>query len=123
MQKNETKNIPKNFGKAILAFIQKHKKIVKTIMDKYKSGTAKELIDYLELRKKEITTIADLRSLWIDNPYAQVIRTLSCVFLRKYSLNYIFNSRVCNYVSHIKYRQRFLEAIQAPNEFKHIKDF
>lgn len=92
-------------------------------MEKNKAGTPKELIEFLELKKKEITTIADLRALWVDNPYEKVIRTLSCVFLRKYSLHYIFNSRVCNYVSHIKYRQRFLEAIQAPNEFKHIKDF
>jgi hypothetical protein len=44
MQKNETKNIPKNFGKAILAFIQKHKRIVKAVLEKYKSGTVKELM-------------------------------------------------------------------------------
>jgi len=92
-------------------------------MEKSRSGTVKDLVEFLNQHKKEITTIADLRSLWIDNPFESVIRTLSCVFLRRYSLNYIFNSRVCNYVSHIKYRQRFLEAIRAPNEFKHIKDF
>jgi len=38
-------------------------------MEKYKAGTSKELLEFLELKKKEITTIADLRALWVDNPY------------------------------------------------------
>lgn len=97
--------------------------MVKKVLDKTKAGTYKDFIEFMNQFKKEITTISDLRSLWVDNQYESVIRTLSSIFLRKYSLHYIFNSRVCNYVSHIKYRQRFLEAIKAPNEFKHIKDF
>jgi hypothetical protein len=97
--------------------------MVKKVLEQTRNGSYKDFIEYLNQFKKEITTISDLRALWVDNPYEETIRTLSGLFLRKYSLHYIFNSRVCNYVSHIKYRQRFLEAIKAPNEFKHIKDF
>jgi hypothetical protein len=51
------------------------------------------------------------------------MRYLSNLFLRKYALNYIFNSRICNYASHIKYRYRLCEAIKEPFSFKHIKDY
>ena len=33
--KNETKNIPKNFGKAIITFIEKERKAIKGILDEY----------------------------------------------------------------------------------------
>jgi hypothetical protein len=73
--------------------------------------------------KKTINTIADLRRLWIDYKYARAMRIISNLFFRKYSLNYIFNSRICNFRSHIKYRHRLWEAIRAPHAFRHIKDY
>jgi hypothetical protein len=73
--------------------------------------------------KKRINTIADLRRLWIDYKYAKCMRIISNLFLRKYSLNYIFNSRICNFRSHIKYRQRLREAVKDPQAFRHIKDY
>jgi hypothetical protein len=111
--KNETKNIPKNYGKAIISFIEKYQ-------DKVKYITRKNNVDYedfveeLKEKKKVINTIADLRSMWVDYKYAKCIRLLSNLFLRKYALNYIFNSRICNYSSHIKYRYRLCEAIKEP---------
>lgn len=56
--------------------------------------------------KKTINSIADLRKLWVDYKYAKCMRIISNLFLRKYALGYIFNSRICNFSSHIKYRQR-----------------
>jgi hypothetical protein len=73
--------------------------------------------------KKTINTIADLRRLWIDYKYSRCMRIISNLFLRKYSLNYIFNSRICNFRSHIKYRHRLCEAIKNPKAFRHIKDY
>jgi hypothetical protein len=61
--------------------------------------------------------------MWLDYDHAQSMRVLSNLFLRKYALNYIFNSRICNYSSHIKYRYRLTEAIKEPGLFKHIKDY
>lgn len=73
--------------------------------------------------KKRINTIADLRYLWMEYKYSKCMRILSNLFLRKYSLNYIFNSRICNYRSHIKYRHRLAEAVSNPKVFRHIKDY
>lgn len=73
--------------------------------------------------KKTINTIADLRRLWIDYKYARCMRIVSNLFFRKYSLSYIFNSRICNFRSHIKYRHRLAEAVRDPRNFKHIKEY
>ena len=73
--------------------------------------------------KKTINTIADLRRLWVDYRYAKCARILSNLFFRKYSLSYIFNSRICNFRSHIKYRHRLWDAIKSPTSFRHIKEY
>lgn len=75
----------------------------------------------LAKKKKYINTIANLRDLWVEFKYARCMRILSNQFLRKYALQYIFNSRICNYTSHVKYRKRLQEAIETPGSFRHIK--
>lgn len=82
-----------------------------------------DLIEELRKKKKGINTIADLRSLWTESRFSREIRILSCLFLRKYSLQYIFNSRVSNFASHIKYRQKLREALTDPQGFRNIKDY
>ncbi len=74
-------------------------------------------------RKKTINTIADLRNLWTNSKYSVEMRKLSNLFLRKYALQYIFNSRITNYASHIKYRHKLREALTYPDNFKNIKDY
>jgi hypothetical protein len=76
-------------------------------------------------KKKKLNSIADLRSLWLDgeNLFAKPIRILSLIFLKRYSLTYIFNSRVTNFQGHIKYRYRMIEALRNPNNFTSIKVF
>jgi len=39
------------------------------------------------------------------------MRVITSVFLRQHALSYIFDSRICTYSSHIKYRQRLCEAV------------
>jgi hypothetical protein len=48
---------------------------------------------------------------------------ISNLFFRRHALDYIFNSRISNYASHIKYRQTLWKAIAHPNEFSRIKEF
>lgn len=51
------------------------------------------------------------------------MRAISNTFLRRHALNYIFNSKVSNIQTHIKYRIKFLEGLRDPNNFDHIKDY
>ena len=108
--KNETKNIPKNYGKAIITFIEKYREEFEPVFQE--AGVSyTEFMNELAAKKKYINTIANLRDLWIDFTHSKCMRVLSNQFLRKHALHYIFNSRICNYTSHIKYRKRLQEAI------------
>jgi hypothetical protein len=71
--------------------------------------------------KRNLKTIADLRSLWIDWKHARLIRILGNRFLRQHSLAYIFNSKIESTDAHVKYRSKLLAAIRNPERFQCIK--
>jgi hypothetical protein len=71
--------------------------------------------------KQCINTIADLRRLWTDPEIGKCFRIISNLFFRRYALQYIFNSRISNFSSHIKYRVSLWCALKNPTGFNHIK--
>ena len=81
----------------------------------------------INLRRLETkgNSIQTLKKMWgyenVNHKVKKCIRILSYVFMRKHSLNYIFNSKVKHYVTHIKYRRRLIEGIENPTAFNHIK--
>lgn len=120
--KNETKNIPKNFGKAIIIFIEKNPELLNEILEMH-GVNHQSLMGRLKNLKKKINTIADLRNLWASEPESKCLRIISNLFLRKHSLHYIYNSRIKTRLCHSKYKRRLQEAIVDPFEFNHIKDY
>lgn len=118
--KNETKNIPKNFGKGIISFIERNDQKVKSLLSK-NGVNYHDFLAKMKAEKKIINTIADLRRLWTDPAIGRCIRIISNVFFRKHALNYIFNSRISNYSSHVKYRQSLWMALRSPDSFNRIK--
>lgn len=120
--KNETKNIPKNFGKAIIIFIEKNQPSLEATCHQYGISFL-DLLERLRSVKKKINTIADLRNLWGDNEEGRCIRVISNYFLRKHSLHYIYNSRIKTRVCHSKYKRRLQEALLNPFDFNHIKEY
>ena len=63
--RNDTKNIPKNFGKAIISFVQRNDRIIKKFLSDEKTSYH-EYVAALKARKKNLNSIADLRALWVD---------------------------------------------------------
>ena len=111
--KNDTKNIPKNYGKAILSFIQKYpktKQIVESFGVKYP-----DFLMHIRRLKKKVNSIDGLKKMWgagnIDHKMKKCIRIISHIFMRKHCLPYIFHSKVRNYTTHIKYRAKLIEGI------------
>lgn len=114
--KNDTKNIPKNYGKAILSYILRSPKTRKLV-----SNMGVNLSDFLiQIRKmkNKINSIDGLRKMWgsddLENNMKKCIRILSYQFMRKHCLRYIFHSKVRNFCTHIKYRQKLIEGIESP---------
>ena len=113
--KNETKNIPKNFGKAIITFVEQHPVVVGRALQS-RDISYEKFLSSLKEKKKWINSIADLRNLWLDDNfvYAKEMRVLSQYFLKRGALNYIFKSRISNHKGHIKYRKRMIQVLEHP---------
>ena len=118
--KNETKNIAKNYGKAILTFIRKNNKKVRNVLNlceiSYKDFTC-----MIKREKKTLNTIEKLRNLWTNETFGKCMRIISNLFLRRSSLKHIFNSRIVNYECHLKHRSSLSKALRNPYEFTCIK--
>lgn len=124
--KNDTKNIPKNYGKAILTHIQKNTYTVKKILA-HEGVSFAEFMSQVRKNKTRINSIADLRKMWgegdYDNKMKKCFRMLSHDFMRRHCLMYIFNSRVKNFGTHIKYRRKIISGIEKPSDFTNIKEY
>lgn len=121
--KNDTKNIPKNYGKAILSFILRSPKTRK-LVSMMKINLSDFLIQIKKMKTK-INSIEGLKRMWgfesLESKSKKCIRILSYEFMRKQCLGYIFHSKVKNYGTHIKYKQKLIEGIQNPSSFTHLK--
>lgn len=114
----------------MLSFIQKnirkYSDLIKPILNA-SNLTVMDLLLSVRRHKKEVNSINYLKLIWghVDksDPIFKCIRILSYVFMRKHCLEYIFNSRIKNYSTHIKYRKRIMEGIQNTTEFTCIKQF
>jgi hypothetical protein len=104
----------------VISFIERNEVSLESLLDRL-NITYNELMGLLKEEKKKINTIADLRRLWTDGRIGKILRIISNLFFRKHSLHYIFNSRISNFSSHIKYRQSLWMAIRKPEAFNHIK--
>ena len=73
--------------------------------------------------KGKVHSISELRALWTPegNIYHQAFRMFSGEYLRKYCLARTFNSRVENFMIHLKYRDRLLVGLEYPQEFTVLK--
>ena len=124
--RNDTKNIPKNYGKAMLNYIQKNTREIKKFISQHDVDLMELMIVVKEFKGK-INTIHDLREMWgeqaKDDKVKKCIRILSYHFMRMKCLPYIFNSRIRNYHTHIKYRKKMMEGIRDPEKFTKIKEF
>ncbi|CAD8181326.1 unnamed protein product [Paramecium pentaurelia] len=120
---NDTKNITKNFSKAIISYILNDEKLIQKFIN---SEQQDSFISLLKSKKNQMTNIKQLRELWIDNgknpEFNKVFRIISQYFLKNQAVPYVYNSRISNTAWHLKYRQNLLRALREPENFKFIKD-
>lgn len=65
-------------------------------------------------------TIERLKSLWMGE-CGKAMRVISCYFLRKRSVGYIFGSKIDKKMAHIRHRYKLISAIGNPVAFSSIK--
>jgi len=128
--RRSTKNIAKNFGKAICNFA------VSPLAEPYLLPLLnKEGIDiaffkgYLSGIKSDIDGLFKFRSLLIivEEESAEVqatkrvFRDLGEVFIKYFSVNWIFHGRVIHKKAHLKYRFKMLRRIRNPELFTYLR--
>jgi hypothetical protein len=94
-KQTETKNMVKNFSKAIFSFIRKNKDKRLRVLS-YLGVSDEDFMKNYDSLRGRIHSISELRNLWTPegNEYHRAFRILSCEYLRKSCLQRTFNSRV-----------------------------
>ena len=127
---NSAKNIVKNFGRAMITFAIS--KLASPYIEKelkIHCIAEKEFIQYLYLRKENMDGISSLRGLLLveeeDDMTTISIKKVfqwACeVFIKLFSVNWIFNSKLGDKMVHVKARFKILRRIRDPKNFTYLK--
>jgi hypothetical protein len=127
---NSSKNIVKNYGRTMVTFAISSMALP-YISNKLKEENLqfKDFKDYLFLRKETMDGISSLRALLLvtdddDETVAsikRVFRHSSEVFIKFFSVNWIFNSKLGDKPSYVKSRFKLLRRINDPEHFTYFK--
>ena len=85
------------------------------------SVSAERLREWVRVEKRvKRYTIERLKSLWTGE-CGRAMRVVSCYFLRKRAVGYIFGSKVEKKMAHIRHRYKLVTAMANPDSFSSIK--
>jgi hypothetical protein len=126
-----TKNIVKNYGKAICKFIASP--LATPYLDAFletENVSFRGFISFVNNSKTNIDGLYNFRSvILIDEKddqetaaYKRIFTELSEVFIKYFSVNWIFHSKVFHKEAHLKFRFKMLRRIRNPELFTYLKN-
>ena len=124
------KNIVKNFGRAICTFAAS--KLANPYLVNLAATEGIEIEDFIQYAKgmkEKIVGLNHFRSLLLheinENPktaaYKRIFRGISEVFIKYFSVNWIFDSKVQYKQAHLRFRFKILRRIQNPEKFTYLQ--
>jgi len=126
------KNIVKNYARAMVNFALSY------IAIKYlRNMTQTEGVDlkgfrsFVSKQKEDINSIKTLREMLLipegeskeNAAYKRVFQAISEIFVKFFSVNWIFNSKVGDKLLHLKYRFKILRRVRCPEHFTYLENF
>ena len=144
---SSSKNIMKNYARALANFAGSNIAVpyLRQMIDQRYSKSkkqAKERTDnieselsgfkqFIEKNKQKINCIKNLRGLLLaedkdaDNIklFKELFKNISVIFLKFFSVNWLFSSKIGDKAAHLKYRLRLLRRVQNPKFFTYLEDF
>jgi hypothetical protein len=126
------KNIMKNYCRALTNFalsrIALHYLIPMLELHQIK---LEDFQEFIEERKEKVNCIKNLREMLLIEDddcdhtalLKNIFKEISIVFLKNFSVNWIFNSKICDKRVHLKYRFKILRRVQHPIYFTYLEDF
>jgi len=127
---NSTKNIVKNYGSAIISF--SYSELSKPYLEPFfqEYGVAsKEFSDFVDQARTAVTGITSFRNMLLINEdddekcvaCKHVFQKIAEVFIKYFSVNWIFSGKVTHKLIYLKYRGKMLRRIQNPELFIYLK--
>ncbi|CAK90713.1 unnamed protein product (macronuclear) [Paramecium tetraurelia] len=98
----ESKNIQKNYAKAIASFIYKNKQLTSKILN---TSEVDEFIKLVKLIKNQIQNVSHISQYTNKQDFIRAFRILGNYFLKTKSNSYIFNSRIQKKNSHLRHKK------------------
>ena len=124
------KNIAKNYGRAICNFAcTKISKAYLTPILKAHGVSAREFTAHMKKVKPTINGIDTFRMLLVSREedtlkiiaYKKVFREIGEVFIKYFSVNWIFSSKIIHKLTYLKFRFKILRRLQNPEFFTYLK--
>lgn len=126
----KTKNVVRNYGNAIAAFAISPLS-VPYLKEKVSSEkvSVQEFQNFFSKRKESITNILNFRGLLQEyqeddeflRSCKRIFRYIAEVFLKYFSVNWIFEGKMMYKLDHLKYRGKLLRRIKHPELFTYLK--
>jgi len=93
--------------------------------------TSQSFSDYIAKRKKSANCIKKLRAMLPigtdekeeDLKFKIAFQEICIVFLKFFVVNWLYNSKIAEKVTHLKYRFKILRRVKNPQYFTYLKDF
>lgn len=134
-ERSPNKNIVKNYARAMINFALSE--LAGPYLEKIIEDQEEQLISLNEFKtvlqdqKEKINSIVTLRALLLiteqDNvqtvAFKEVFRDICETFVKLFSVNWIFSSKLSDKMIHLKYRFKILRRIRNPELFTYLENF
>jgi len=125
--------IVRNYAKALCSFAYSDLALsyLQEIMKEQYNDTveAEGFRRYIKEKKRNTASISSLRDLLLESDndsenekkYKQIFAEISIIFIKFFSVNWIFSGKMKYRLEHVKYRHRMLRRIRNPEFFTYLK--
>jgi hypothetical protein len=126
------KNIMKNYSRAMVNFAISDLALPYLADSFVKHGLEKDDFNrVLNSQKASIHCIKSMRALLLVQShdtketvaFKTIFQEICEVFLKHFSVNWIFNSKISDKIVHLKYRFKILRRVQNPEQFTYLESF
>jgi len=130
--KPSSKNIVKNFGKAMCSFASSDLALPYLDQLNTKRGVNLEQFqDHIHKKRDLIDSIDSLRTLLLITKhddevmmgFKKLFQEISIIFIKYFSVNWIFQGKMSHKQAHLRSRFKMLRRIKSPQHFTYFKDF
>jgi len=133
-ERTPSRNIIKNYSRALTTFALSSMALsyLETIIAKEGSlMTLKDFLDFVKENKKRVNCIKNLREMLLVSSYdnkkiaamKKVFTRICEIFLKFFSVNWIYNSKISDKMMHMKYRFKMLRRVRNPEYFTYLEGF